>query len=295
VHGLEKKVTMPKVSIVLPVYNGEQYLAESIDSILAQTFKDFELVIIDDCSVDKTPSIAKTYLSKDPRISYIRNENNLKLPGALNRGFSLASGEYWTWTSCDNAYLPVALDEMVKTLDANNSIALTYASMELINDLGHRTGEIIAGPADDLIIRNVVGACFLYRASIAKSVGTYLKDAFLCEDFEYWLRIASSAQILPIQKILYRYRFHSDSLSSKNEEEIIAKGIAIQKKYYSHFVKTRRKAAQFYAYLRARDIYNPFRFFYFLLVIFYSPTFFIKEIYHLVKVRFKNFKNSLPS
>ncbi len=287
VPGLEKKPPMPKISIVLPVYNGEPYLAESIESVLGQTFKDFELIIVDDYSSDNTASIAQKYASQDTRITYIRNEKNLKIPGALNKGFTQASGKYWTWTSCDNAYLPHALDEMLQILDNDPSIGLTYTSMELIDEQGQKTGEIQAGPAQDLILRNVVGACFLYRAPVAQEVGPYSEDDFLCEDYEYWLRIATLTLIQPLEKALYRYRFHSDTLSNNHEAEIIAKGIGIQKKYYPHFVKTRKKSAKFYAYLRARDIYNPLRHFYFFYVLFYSPSFFIKEISRLITIRLK--------
>ena len=82
------------VRIILPVYNGEQYLRESIDSVIAQTYQNWELIIIDDCSSDASPSIAASYAERDSRIHYYRNEHNLKLPRSLNRGFSLAKGEY---------------------------------------------------------------------------------------------------------------------------------------------------------------------------------------------------------
>src|SRR5436190_21740360 len=94
----------PKVSIVLPTYNRAKYLKLSIDSCLIQTFKDFELIIVDDCSKDETPQTIKSYT--DPRIRYHRNESNQRLPRSLNIGFSLAKGEYLTWTSDDNFFLP---------------------------------------------------------------------------------------------------------------------------------------------------------------------------------------------
>ncbi|ETZ05459.1 hypothetical protein K737_300104 [Holospora undulata HU1] len=147
--------------------------------------------------------------------------------------------------------------------------------------------EIIhAGPPDHLIFRNMVGACFLYRRSTAEKVGIYDDSLFLCEDYEYWLRIASHSKIRPIMKCLYEYRRHSDSLSYKNEREIIAKGISVQKKYYSKFIRTRQEAALFYAHLRARDIYNPFRQLYLLEVLFYNPKQFFTEIYGLAKRKF---------
>ena len=85
------------ISIVLPVYNGEKFLEKSIESCLYQTYANWELLIIDDGSVDKSAEIARQYEKRDSRIHYYRNEYNLKLPRTLNRGFSRAKGEYLTW------------------------------------------------------------------------------------------------------------------------------------------------------------------------------------------------------
>ena len=277
---------MPKISIVLPVYNGEKYLKDSIESVLAQNFQDFELIIIDDCSTDTSGDIAQHYASIDLRVSYVRNDINLKLPKSLNVGFSKASGIYWTWTSCDNLYLPEALDTLSKVLDVNHGAGLVYSSMRIIDERGEKKEIIRAEPADHLIFRNVVGACFLYRRSIAERVGIYDDSFFLCEDYEYWLRIAIHSKIHPILECLYEYRRHSDSLSHQNEKEIIAKGIGVQKKYYSNYIRTRQEAALFYAHLRARDIYKPFRQLYLLAVLFYDPKQFLTEIFNLIKRRF---------
>lgn len=278
---------MSKVSIVLPVYNGEAYLKASIESILNQSYSDFELIIVDDCSMDQTPEIVQRFLAKNPNIIYIRNETNQKLPEALNIGFSRATGTYWTWTSCDNLFLPNAIKKMVSEMEKSKDIGLVYASMEVINEDGEITHHIEAGAGDDLIFRNVVGACFLYKADIARQVGSYNRDAFLCEDYEYWVRLSIISTLKPIKEYLYQYRMHRKSLSHNHEREIIAKGISVQKKYYPQFVKSRERAARFYAHLRARDIYNPFRQFYLLVVLFYSPTIFLKEIFGILAQRLK--------
>ena len=83
------------VSIVLPTYNGEKYLADSIESVISQTYKNWELIIINDCSTDKTLEIAQSYAAKDNRIKVYSNDENLKVPKSLNRGFSLANGKYF--------------------------------------------------------------------------------------------------------------------------------------------------------------------------------------------------------
>lgn len=287
VFGEVERLLMPKISVVLPVYNGDTYLKTSIESVLDQTYRDFELIIVDDCSTDNTASIAKKYEESYANIFYIKNEVNLKLPEALNKGFSQALGEYWTWTSCDNLYLPNAFQQLVAAHEAAKNIGLVYADMKNINNHGDIIGVLEAGDPEDLIFRNVVGACFLYKASIAQQIGGYNKNAFLCEDYEYWLRLSRIASLKPIKECLYLYRFHSDSLSSKHEKRIIEKGIQFQKQYYPFFIKSRKKAALFYAALRGRDIYNPFRQFYLFKVFYYSPLTFLKEIKGLIIRRFK--------
>ena len=274
-----------KITVVLPVYNGEAYLEEAILSVLNQTYANFELLIVDDCSNDQSAAIAQKYAAQYAHVSYIRNETNLKLPGALNRGFALATGQYWTWTSCDNSYLPTALERLVLALESDPELGLVYTDMQTIDAAGKTLAQVSAGPADELILRNVVGACFLYRANIAKKAGEYNRDLFLCEDYEYWLRLACITKLKPINESLYKYRVHNKSLSNEYKSEVISKGIKVQKQYYSNFIKTRKMAARFYAYLRARDIYNPLRQLYLLIVLFYSPRVFINEIQAIISGR----------
>ena len=122
------------ISIVLPVYNGAKYLRESIESVIAQTYPNWELLIVDDCSKDETPEIAQEYAKRDSRIRYYRNENNLRLPRNLNKGFSLTQGNYLTWTSDDNRYRPTALERMYQALQEDKKAQLVYASYDVIDE-----------------------------------------------------------------------------------------------------------------------------------------------------------------
>lgn len=274
------------ISIILPVYNGADYLDESILSVLRQTHTDFELIIIDDCSTDTSGEIAQKYVAQDPRVSYYRNDKNIKLPASLNKGFSLAKGKYLTWTSCDNEYKENALEVMAHELDQDPDLGLVYTSMDIMDEHGLTVSSLDAGDPLDLIFRNVVGACFLYRANIAQRIGEYDVSLFLCEDYEYWLRIAEVSKIKNVPDNLYLYRRHSKSLSAQRERDIIEKGIAVQRQYYPKFVKNHEQAAIFYAHLRARDIYNPLRQFYLLMVLWYNPKVFLSEVLGLIKRRF---------
>src|SRR5574344_1664031 len=120
------------VSVVLPVYNGEKYLAQSIESVLNQTYKDIELIIVNDCSTDKTEEIAQSYVDKDFRVKLINNTENQKLPKSLNIGFQNASGDYYSWTSDDNFYDLTAIEKMVKHLDENPEDVMVTAGFHKI-------------------------------------------------------------------------------------------------------------------------------------------------------------------
>jgi glycosyltransferase involved in cell wall biosynthesis len=208
------------ISIVLPVYNGARFLRESIDSVLAQTHRNWELLILDDCSTDETPEIAKEYAEKDPRIHYHRNEVNLKLPGNLNAGFRMARGSYLTWTSDDNRFRPMALEKMLAALKQHNA-HLAYASYQVIDEDGNDTFVMNVDPrgAEHILGSNVVGACFLYTREVYEKVGEYDTTLFLVEDFDYWQRVFMKFPGIAIQEVLYDYRQHGGSLTSTKNQK----------------------------------------------------------------------------
>lgn len=208
---------MKLVSIVLPTYNGSRYIRDSINSCLAQTHPDFELVIVDDCSTDYTSAILDTY--HDPRIRRVRNAQNRKLPASLNAGFSISKGDYLTWTSDDNLYAPNAIEVMVEALERRPEIGLVYAGSELINENGEIIRPAPAEPPHMLMQRCVVGACFLYRREVYEKVGDYNENLFRIEDYDYWLRVAQEYEIAALDEILYSYRIHASSLTSQESLE----------------------------------------------------------------------------
>ena len=117
---MNESAQSPEVSIVLPTYNGaSKDLRKSIDSCLAQSFRNFELIIVDDCSSDRTPELIQSYT--DPRIKYIRNEQNSRLPKSLNIGFKASRGRYLTWTSDDNFYLPETIEKLLAVLKSKQA------------------------------------------------------------------------------------------------------------------------------------------------------------------------------
>ena len=226
---------MKKVSIVLPTYNGERFIKESIDSILNQTYTNWELIIVNDCSTDNTLDIINDYLSKDSRIKLISNEQNKKLPASLNIGFANATGDYYTWTSDDNKYKPTAIEEMVDFLDKNPQTDLVSFNFNFIHEDGTfdvTYTEIVPSRAQYVLaIHCNIGACFMYRKEIAQKVGEYDTNMFCAEDYDYWCRIALNGNISYQDKILYDYRNNSQSLTATKLEIVKQKTEEIQRKY----------------------------------------------------------------
>lgn len=209
-----------KVSIVLPVYNGEDHLAVAIESILNQTYKNIELIIVNDCSTDDSRRIAEEYLAKDNRVIVINNSRNLKLPNSLNAGFSEATGEYFTWTSDDNIFRDNAIEILVRSLSEADDTVMVYSDYTNIDKEGNVIEAIKKEDAISLKYNNVVGASFLYKASAAKEAGCYDANLFLAEDYDYWIRLSRVGKILHIKDDLYLYRLHGGSLTATRQDAI---------------------------------------------------------------------------
>jgi glycosyltransferase involved in cell wall biosynthesis len=204
----------PLVSIILPIYNGARYLAEAIESCLQQSYPNWELILVDDCSVDATPEIIAGYVARDSRIRSLRHEINKKLPEALNTGHHAARGDYLTWTSDDNRLLPPAIEEMITFLDQRPGVGLVYADSTLIDEEGRYLRDYPALPASKLAYMNAVGPCFLYRRKVYQTVGSYSPGLFLAEDYDYWLRVYRHFEIAHLHRTLYQYRWHDRSLTN---------------------------------------------------------------------------------
>ena len=209
---------IPKISIVLPTYNGAAYVLQSISSCLNQTYKNIELIVVDDGSTDDTASIVRTI--RDPRLYYLRNTHNMGLPRSLNSGFSGTTGEFLTWTSDDNFYALDALEKMAKFLFHHNlsfvySNYYTFVGDDYLNAMLTRLPDEV-----DLSRGNHIGACFLYTRAVADAVGRYDPETEMAEDYDYWLRVSQSFTLGHLAEPIYFYRLHETSLTSTRLYEI---------------------------------------------------------------------------
>ncbi|MBM4431393.1 MAG: glycosyltransferase [Chloroflexi bacterium] len=205
----------PRVSIVLPTYNQAHYLPAALDSVFAQTYSDYELIVVNDGSTDRTAEVLADYQQRH-EFTAIRQENQ-GLPRALNAGFAQAHGDYLTWTSSDNVMLPEMLSVLVQALDKDPSVGLVYADRYLMDEEGRDLGCFNTPDYDPYLLlhANLVHCCFLYRRECMERVGGYDPEFIYGEDWEYWIRISLYYRMKRVPQALYRYRFHGTSMTSE--------------------------------------------------------------------------------
>lgn len=235
--GLQTPNNPGLVSIVLPVYNGADFVCEALDCILAQTYPHFQLILVNDGSTDNSPEILNNYAVQDTRIDVI-HQTNQGLPIALNNGFKHAKGAYLTWTSADNRWYPSFLERMVACLQRHPKWDAEYANLTIIDEAGNRLVDsfwyadyqepkgsgLIYLPSNlcqlNVIAHNYIGAAFLYRNSVDYLIGDYSPFRFGIEDYDFWMRVNSLLTLRHTDFLepVYVYRFHSKSLTSRDDE-----------------------------------------------------------------------------
>jgi glycosyltransferase involved in cell wall biosynthesis len=202
---------MPAVSVVIPAYNAEAYLGPAIESILAQTLQDFEIVVIDDCSRDRTGAVIEQYASKDARIRAFRNESNLGIAGNRNRGVQLARGKYIVWQDADDISLPTRLERQFHFMEAHPEVGIVGGYIELFR------GSLVLGvreyPVDDEALRRcifryspIAQPAAMVRAEALRAAGEYDRRYPPAEDIDMTFRIGSLYRLANVPEIVVRYR-----------------------------------------------------------------------------------------
>ena len=218
---------------MLPTYNRAHLLPHAIRSVLAQTYRNIELIVIDDDSKDDTAQVVAAFA--DPRIRYFRNPENLRLPRGLNKGFSRSRGSYLTWTSDDNLYAEEAIARMVAVLESG-TCDFVFANYFHFSDLEEATGkplnfQPVSLPAVPRLEKgNSVGACFLYNRRVYETIGEYDPELFLVEDYDYFIRIAQRFRIGHIDEPLYFFRRHDEALFCSRYAEVKAADVLVRYK-----------------------------------------------------------------
>lgn len=213
----------PKVSVCVPTYNRAAYLAQCLESILRQTFTDFELIVVDNASTDETPAAVAGFA--DPRLRYYRNPTNIGQIPNVNRGLALASGEYVCICHDDDLYAPDILRREVEVLSDHPDVVLVHTAVWLMSDVEsfrgiHRVNRrdyVLKGREAFLRYlahgHDIVFSTVMVRRACYRRTGGFNPN-YLCADFEMWLKLALQGDIAYLAEPLAGYRLHASSVTS---------------------------------------------------------------------------------
>jgi len=211
----------PLVSVVMPAYNAEKYISEAIESILNQTFKDFEFIIINDGSTDSTPNIIDKYARLDKRIIVLNNEKNLNIAESRNRGVEIARGKYIATMDSDDRALPDRLKNQLEFLESNKDIAISIGNINIMDGKGvfQYTRNY---PVADKDIRSKVyrfnpfpNPTIMCRREVYEKNGKYNNAYVPIDDFDFWLRAGTQFKFGNCGKIVLNYRVVEGSASHR--------------------------------------------------------------------------------
>jgi hypothetical protein len=232
----------PRVSVVIGAYNGERFLRPAIESILNQTFRDFELIVIDDCSTDRTPPILGEF--KDDRIRVVRNERNLGIAETLNNGIAIARGEYVALQDHDDVSLPARLECQVAFLDNNAEVGMVGSGCDGIDEVGALIGPVPVEYDEvkirwTLLWRNPFShTTLMVRRRAIEEVGGYSSDPRyrFAEDYDLMSRVAFRHAVANIPQRLGCWRVHKTSASQLNVSQQAAAVRSISQRNICHLL-----------------------------------------------------------
>jgi len=240
----------PKVSVLMATHNGQRFIKEAIDSILGQTFGDFEFLIVDDGSTDLTPSILSEYAKKDQRITIIANSERLGLTKSLNKLIKQAKGEYIARMDDDDVNLKDRLEKQLDFMQKNPDIVLLGSFAFLINEKGEIIGEkkLALGSEEiknKLLFNNqIIHPSWLAKKDILIAEGLYNEQFKKAQDYDFVLRLGAKHKIANLPDNLLKYRVLKDSLSWQNKD---------QQKFA---IKARWQAITKYGYPKMQGMWN---------------------------------------
>jgi glycosyltransferase involved in cell wall biosynthesis len=243
---LIRMTDLPRVTVLMPVYNGETYLREAVDSVLHQTLDDFEFLIVDDGSTDSSAAILESYT--DPRIRVVHNPTNLKLVATLNKGLDLARGEYVARMDCDDISLPERLEKQLAFMEAHSEVGVLGTACQYIDGCS-RPGLVRSNPTPHSLIRwHLCFTCpmthptVMMRKSIIQQLGAYASQAirgrekYSAEDYDLWRRASSVTELANLPEVLLYLRKHEANVTRIHQAGNLENSIRISHLVISEFL-----------------------------------------------------------
>lgn len=244
----------PKVSIIIPTYNGEKYIQRAIESVLAQSFSDWELIIVDDGSKDNTEKIISDY-SKNEKIKYIYQENRGQA-SARNKGISIALGFYIAFLDDDDEWIDKdKLKKQVEFLDKNPEYILVGTGGIIVDEYSNKIMDYLVPETDELIRKNIllknpfIQSSVVIRKDVLIKIGSFLLNEIPnAEDYNLWLRIGLRDKFFNLVEPMVAYMFRQGNISSNYKKDILKSNIRFIKEYKDKYPNYNK--ALFFAYLK---------------------------------------------
>lgn len=221
----------PKISVLMSAYNSEKYISESIESILNQTFKDFEFIIINDGSSDNTAKIIQKYAEKDERIRFINSKQNQGIIAALNPGFSMCRGEYIARMDSDDISLPKRFEKQIEYMDKHSECGVLGTSIIIFDK--ENSKEYIQ--KERIKFFDLLQSCCIVNPSVMLRKSVLLDNNILyrpqyihAEDYGMWSELIKLTEIHNLQDVLLKYRWHGGNVSCVYESKQIQTAKEIQ-------------------------------------------------------------------
>ncbi len=230
-----------QVSVLMPAYNAEKYIGFAIDSILNQTFKNFELLIIDDGSSDSTFDIIKKYSQLDPRIKMSQNPKNSGVSKTRNNLIKQARGKYIVWQDADDVSLPFRIQEQYSYMEANHDVVVVGGFLQFIDEDGKQLYVRNYAEFDVQLRKNIFKyspvsqPVSMIRKNVFEKSGLYDESLNQAEDLDISFRIGKYGKFSNIQKVLLNYRFYPNSLSAQKLRENINSTLKVRRKAVSQY------------------------------------------------------------
>ena len=241
-----------KVSIIICTYNRADYISHTLNSILAQTYQSYEVIVIDDASTDDTEEIIKKYLSLEKRIKYFKNEKNLGIPKSRNKGVVLSQGEYIAMLDSDDYWLSAEkIAKQIEVLDSDKELGLIGTGIICIDENDQEIKKDIFAIEDYEIRERILAknqfmqSSVVFRKDAYKVAGGYQEKFTVCEDLDLWLAIGSKYKFANIIEPMVAYRLHSGGISKSRKLEIAQTTDEIIDKYkknYPNYLRAKFKS-----------------------------------------------------
>lgn len=225
-------IKAPKVSVLMPVFNSSRYIKESVESVLSQSFNDFEFVIVDDGSTDETPAILEEYALQDNRIRIIRNEKNMGIVYALNRGLKVCHGDYIVRMDADDVATQDRLKKQVAAMEADSRICVLGGALTYIDAEGNDLGVVRYCRFNDTRLSGTPllhPTVIIRRAVLLDNRLNYSEKYKFAEDYFLWLQLSKVGKVSAINDVVLKYRINSNATKIKRLKATLLATLKVKK------------------------------------------------------------------